>query len=193
MKDRSPCVTCERADQNKDRCVSLCERLDAFRDGRPWDGLSLPVIEMEAPAADEDNGSPAKKEDGMAKICKVDGCETKAVARGLCLKHYDMWRHDKLPGYPPFKPVQKRGRKKKPTAAAPAKKTKPPKPDNSQKLKGQTVHSTADFLFRVDLTLYPKIRRTVVETADKFMVPPEHVMISLMGEGLAARQTQRAS
>ena len=123
----------------------------------------------------------------MNKTCEVEGCTGPAKARGKCGKHYDMWRQGRLEGFPPFKATRKR-KKASAWAIVPAK--QPSKQEPRRSAKPETVTSIAEFRFRVDLTLYPKLRDCVVKTADKFLVTPEHVMISLMGEGLAARQKE---
>jgi len=54
---------------------------------------------------------------------------------------------------------------------------------------GKTVETetTPDFQIVVDLTFYPQLRDIVFERARRLRVPPGHVVISLIGEALAAQ------
>jgi hypothetical protein len=40
--DRSPCVTCHRKNEDKNKCAPICKRLDAFQRGNDYSGLPIP-------------------------------------------------------------------------------------------------------------------------------------------------------
>lgn len=190
MPSTNPCINCQ-SPVDKTICTKpgKCARLLAYKDGEPDEyifGEPIPTAEelgVSCGRTDSNDGQPnaGGKMSSTTKICKVDGCDVKARCRGFCLKHYDMWRHNKLPGYPKFVPIQKH---KSPSKNKPIKKA--PREKTTRQPKAAT--SPAAFQFNVDLTRYPQMRDLVVATSTRFCVPPEHIIISLMGEGLAARQ-----
>jgi hypothetical protein len=38
-EERSPCLNCERMNENKNECVESCEELDKYQDGLPYFSL----------------------------------------------------------------------------------------------------------------------------------------------------------
>lgn len=45
-------------------------------------------------------------ENRKKKLCKVQGCDAPAKARGFCGSHYDKWREHGIDGFPPFQTVK---------------------------------------------------------------------------------------
>lgn len=174
--DESPCKACDRKDKDKRVCSKICDRLEAWQDEDPaWDTFRIPTPE-EVGETDDGNQKTGQK------ICKHDGCDAPAKCRGFCLKHYDMWRHGKLPGYPPFEATQTH--KPKGTAPKNTRKKATPKKPNQQP--GAETASEV-FQFTVDLTDYPDMRDMIRLRAARYLVSPQHVIVSLIGEALAAR------
>ncbi len=57
---------------------------------------------------DESLAHKGKEQKAMTRqLCKVEGCEYVAKARGFCGKHYDAWRAGRLDGFGPFIPLTK--------------------------------------------------------------------------------------
>lgn len=169
MNRTSPCVTCVRAEEDKNACASICKRLDAYQRSVPWEGLPIPVIK-------EKRVEQAQKEKAVQKVCEVDGCDRPIKAQRKCGAHYDAWRQGSLPGYPPYKRVRPRVQRKV--------KAKPKKTKRARKV----IQTLPDSQIVLDLSRYPKLRDMVFVTAQKFFVTPEHVLIGLAGEALAAKK-----
>ncbi|MBE9547673.1 MAG: hypothetical protein IMF10_09320 [Proteobacteria bacterium] len=114
--------------------------------------------------------------------CVIEGCERSAHARGLCHSDYKRWRdgdiqHPMLGKFYKIRGVKKqksevRSRKSERSAPAEVKKAALPP------------------LVAVQLSLYPEIHKAVYDAAEKFFVTPEHVIIGLLGEALAARMCE---
>ena len=203
MPNKSPCHSCERAALDKKECAEKCDRLAAYNWGEPWEGIETPeefrasqdetdIIDTDAPVEGQEKNEASnyayhlqkkaaqREAYGAVKTCCFPNCEAKVLARGVCKTHYEQWRFDKLPGYPPYKEgLQVRHWRKK----QPAKKAK--------KREVKVIETRATLLDSqvvVDLSFYPKLRDCIFATAEKFMVPPAHIMISLAGEALAAKR-----
>ena len=85
-----------------------------------------------AAKAGKKRGRPKDK----AKTCSVKGCKKPARAKGLCSKHYQQKRYNKLDKKPAAKKTRK-GKKKATRRAKPAKrKTKKSNPGKTCKMKG---------------------------------------------------------
>jgi len=184
MNDESPCKTCERKDEDKRACSKICQRLEAWQDEDPmWAELRIPTPEE----LGEADGGGHKKTD--PKTCKHEGCDDPVRCRGFCLKHYDWWRLGKLPEFPQFTPIQKRTTKQdSPKKKLRKKKTrKTIKLPISKDMRPEAATDTAEHRYTVDLTDYPAMRDAILETAAEFFIPPQHVIISLMGDALAIR------
>ena len=92
-KDQSPCVSCERADKNKNQCLEICDRLDAFRHGNEWEGVPIPTEEemgkgeggkSEPQNTEQERSEPQKEGKGEARLCSR--CRKYPATRpsGLC-------------------------------------------------------------------------------------------------------------
>ena len=78
-KDQSPCVSCERADENKNQCLEICDRLDAFRHNNEWEGVPIPTEEemrkgaggkSEPQNPEQERPEPQKEEKGKIQSCR---------------------------------------------------------------------------------------------------------------------------
>jgi len=207
--NRSPCLSCERKNESKEKCAKKCERLDAYqRDGEWSEDQSIPGIcnkcnEHSAVLRKDGkmvNGlcgfcmskasTAAKRRKsamGKDKICDVPGCSRPARARGKCVPCYDKWRAGTLPGQPPFKVIQpqkpRKTRKQKPDQL------KSQRPGKVRVSRGKVVETIPESQVIVDLGRYPQLRDIVFETARRLMVTPEHIVIGLVGEALAAKNS----
>ena len=75
------------------------EALEASGDTTPTNPAS--PLDMEAIISSvitrlEDDGWQPPKTSPKTTICKVDGCNEKARARGFCARHYQQWRRGRL-------------------------------------------------------------------------------------------------
>ena len=185
MPNKSPCHSCERAALDKKECAEKCDRLAAYLGGEPWEGIETPeefrVEPGDLTQKSETSSGADPKPDETENTCEIPGCEYKIRARGVCSSHYEQWRQGKLPGYPSFKDDLQ--------AHKPRRKVSPKKKTKKREVKFVETRATLlDSQVVVDLSFYPKLRDCIFATAEKFMVPPAHIMISLAGEALAAKR-----
>ena len=201
---KSPCIGCEfeSADKNNPTCRECDRRVEyvALIEG---DGGSImgetKGTEVGGQGA-EVGGRKPKRSD---KICLIEGCDFKALNRGLCSMHYQQWRLGKIvhPVLGKFVPSQVHIRSKAKTnlvKKTPVKKKEVKKQKSEVRSRKSERAALAEVkkaalppLVAVQLSLYPEIHKAVYDTAEKYFVTPEHVIISLLGEALAARTRLR--
>ena len=230
--DRSPCLTCERRDMDKNQCINTCEALKAYRNGESWKKGKKVVKIMEETEAE-----------GRQPKCEMPGCDKPVVIRGLCQECYDSWRngvieHPRLgvftrqnvsakkgtclipdcdepakarglcsphyqayrkgyiehPAEGKFTLSQKHHKSKIKTPAHVVK--KPKSEANPKKLKRnpgtafggppikKTVIKSKPYPFpdivSLDFTNYPEIKAVIFERVDKFLLPAEHIIMSML-------------
>lgn len=73
---RSPCLTCDRRDQNKNKCVNNCEKIKKMQTSNNSGFLYKP---------------PKARKKHTNDICLIDGCNRCAKSSGLCIRHYNAW------------------------------------------------------------------------------------------------------
>ena len=142
--------------------------------------------------------------------CCIDGCDSKhKLIRGLCNKHYQQWRegHLKHPVLGIFStwqgkskvPSQKQEREKsittetvpdiKPKGALGSILIDPPFGINKGQSKTEKPYPSPDEIV-LDFTNYQRIKKIITKKADKFALPVEHVIMSLIA-GAVARVTEK--
>lgn len=82
---------------------------------------------------------------------------------------------------PETKSVKRKYKKRKPLAPDPGSQTIKPKPAKT------SAPDSSDFL-TIDLTAYPEIRDIIERVAHKYFLTPQHVIVSLVGKALAAKE-----
>lgn len=205
---RSPCIGCEREKEDKKECVLKCERLAAYRAGEPWGEKE--VVEMEDTEVRDQKSevSPSPKGYGAAsrdqgtekvtrplgKMCIIDGCDKKVVARGVCDKHYTAWQEGRIVHptegvYKKIRFAKARTAKSKP---AQGKKTPVKKTSATKTPPGEIKTPRLDAVTVIDLNDYPRINQRINVLSEKYFVTPGHVILGLLGEALAVRK-ERAS
>ena len=118
MEKRTPCVTCARADQDKNDCSPICKRLVAFINGLDWRTEPIPTSEELGEAAIKEEAGRRKPEKG--KTCEFPGCDSPHKSRGLCSRCHAKWLKGNLPGWPPYNVIMPQKRRKKTKAHSPA-------------------------------------------------------------------------
>ena len=176
---KSPCIGCELedADKNNPTCRECDRRVEyvALIEGDEGGIMGATNIGTEGQASPLATPGRQRAEESK-KECVIEGCKKKAHARGLCHSHYKLWREGRIEHPTLGKFVKARGyNKKKPKI----KKTVAAVPGVKADLPGAS---------KVDLNNYPKIKHQIDFLADKYLVNPEHVIIGLLGEALAARR-----
>lgn len=85
--EASPCKKCHWHIQgiDKNRCVKICQKLDAYRDGKEYN--HLPCLKLEELQEAEVEICE------ICEICKLEGRKGLAKVRGLCIRDYERWRH----------------------------------------------------------------------------------------------------
>jgi len=213
MKHQSPCLNCERKDEDKTHCSKECQRLLAYINSESWEDLPIPDLNETSnltpqiimckkcgkkPATLNSAGrvvnglcgycmgvimNKAKREKnvtkktgeksgkrakpGEKKVCEFPECDNPHKARGLCSMHYGKWIRGDLPGWPKYK--QRRPKKAK------------------MKSRGQVVETIPESQVAIDLTRFPGLRDIIFSMARRLYVTPEHVIISMLGQAVAAR------
>jgi len=202
---KSPCIGCEFefADKNNPTCKECDRRVEyvALIEGN---GRGIMGEIKEAEVGDQRSKVGDQRAEKvtrpLGKMCIIDGCKKKVVARGVCDTHYTAWQDGRL--LHPTEGVYKKIRfskargaksrpaqgKKTPTPVIPAKAGIQKKTEATQSMPGNALR--VDGLI-VDLSSCPKIKHQVDFLADKYLVNPEHVIIGLLGEALAARREKR--
>lgn len=193
---RSPCRRCPRRYLDKQQCCKTCKRLAAYNAGESWEWFEIPKIggeemdqaEMDQKSLNEEIAKTEKairekyatgpkeksRQEKVFKTCEVNGCKVKAKARGKCKKHYALWQNGKLPGFPPFEKIEHhKPHKPKKKKAGNVKRCPCPKENGT---------------LTIDLSAYPALREVINDTAKHLFLTPEHVLINLAGQALAAQQ-----
>ena len=201
---KSPCIGCEFefVDKNNPTCRECDKRVEyvALIAG---DGGSVMGETKETGAGDQRSGIRSRKPKRSDTICLIGDCDFKTLNRGLCSMHYQQWRLGKIvhPVLGKFTVSQARIRSKAKTnlvKKAPVKKKEVKKQKSEVGSRKSERAAPAEVkkaalppLVAVQLSLYPEIHKAVYDTAEKYFVTPEHVIISLLGEALAARTRLR--
>ena len=174
-KDQKP--ICEMPDCSESAVArGLCQKdYDRWRNG-----------EIEHPRL----GVFSKKNISVEKgICVFDECDEKAKIRGCCSPHYQAWRKGYIehPVLGVYTTSQAKSRLKKPKPdhqpQKPQAKSSAIKPNNPV-----TKPYPPPSLITLDLSKYPEIRNVIFDTAKKFLLPVEHVVMTLVGEAIAGKK-----
>jgi len=188
--DISPCLECpnHKAGINKTKCISKCEPLKAYQAGKPYKDLPYPEIPNPEIPIDErridvmedstrDYGPPP-----TYKKCMVEGCGKKVLNRGLCSGHYQKWRKGKVehPTLGKFVPSQVHIKSK-------IKTPKKPKPPQPKKPNTQPPVKNPDIV-TLDFSRYPDLKAVIFEGAGGFLLPVEHMIISILAGAITRKR-----
>ena len=184
---KSPCIGCEleAADKNNPTCRE-CDRRVEYVALIAGDGGSIMGETKETGAGDQISEVEGRRK--VEKECIIEGCSKKAVARKLCSTHNKAWsvdriEHPELGKYFTIRPRKKKEVKKQKSEVRSQK--------AERAVSAEVKKAALPPLVAVQLSLYPEIHKAVYDTAEKFFVTPEHVIIGLLGEALAARTRLR--
>ena len=195
----SPCIGCEfeHDDKNNATCRECAERVEyvtAIGDmthSVPVESIFLKQDERpirQRALAETSNEREKQMENETAKkavkICVIEGCGKKVVARELCSTHLPAWsagkiEHPTLGKY--FRIRPQKPRKKKETIAK-----------NKETPAAKNYPVRLDAVTVIDLNEYPRINKQIDFLAEKYFVTPAHAIVGLLGEALAARERRRA-
>ena len=259
----SPCKKCHWHIQGieKNRCIAICQRLSAYREGLEYDHLPCPELKDLQDVEETEDKIPPKNTKHKAKLsntlqktektndsmpdvekvsvkrnkdditksqptCLIPGCDKPAKLRGLCQTDYDRWRNGTIdhPEAGQYKRSNVRAEKgicliegcnesaevrglchshyqafRKGTIEHPTQgkfvvsqvhhkskiKVDPPKPQKEKK----PVLRSYPFpdIVLLNFTDYPELKAIVFETASKFLMPINHIIMTLIGEAVATR------
>ena len=205
--DRSPCLVCPHRDMDKNKCSLLCLRLAAYNSGKSWQDEPLPYIAKQekkkvkkvVKIMEETETGDQKLEVGdledkprAGNICMICQNPDKPILNErskTCRTCYQRWRTGVVvhPTLGKFVPSQVHHKSKtKVSEQSRAKKETQPKKEKPVK----SISRSYPFpdLVTLDFGKYLEIKAVVFETASKFLMPPEHIIISLVGEGIVARK-----
>ena len=168
--ERSPCLDCTRANDDKNVCARRCERLRAFRRGGPWKMYPIPTDEaIEKRTVVKDAAKDATGE-ALAKLVKIT--EQKPKAKNTKPKK-------RKPMTNPTNDAAKQPNKEiKSSIDDTTSETVPP-------IEGKIIPSE----IYLDLALYPELRDTLCCEADRLRLPVAHVIISCIAEVLSGQKT----
>ena len=194
---RSPCIGCERENEDKRKCASTCELLAAYRGGmlsekkeemmndesmmRTPDILAKEALAEEEAMKKDEIKTKDQKPEKVQKKCAC-GCGKDAKIRGLSRACYQAWTRGRIEpdGYGKFVAVQQHRKKE----GKKVRKLEGKKPKVIPEIEGPLL----DAVIVVDLKEYPRIDWQINYLADKYLVTQSHVIIGLLGEALAARK-----
>lgn len=217
MKKQSPCLECERKDDDKTLCAKRCQRLIAYVNGELYDDIPIPDLK------------PQDREKQDVIMCKKCGEKPATLTsagqaiNGLC----DYCQSKTMLEAKRKKSLMKKTGEKSDKRARPGEKNGCEYPDcdrpykarglcsmhhgkwirgklsdwpkynvimpsrrpkkNKMKLRGRVVETIPESQITVDLSRYPKLRDLVFSTALRLYVTPEHVIISMIARAVAAR------
>ena len=192
---KSPCIGCEfeLVDKNNPTCRE-CDRRVEYATSDEKEMNIEHVSRRSIAKPDRMKKMKIEETTGACEECLIKGCGEEVYCRGLCLNHYQQWYkgyidHPVYGAYTIAQPKKNSIREDKRGQVMGKDKTGSKKPEAE---KAKAIKKAAlPPLVAVQLSLYPEIHRAVYDTAEKFFVTPEHVIISLLGEALAARTRLR--
>ena len=185
---RSPCIGCERENEDKRKCASTCELLAAYRGGMLSEEKEDMMNDEHRTSNVQHRTSNEKeiktkdqKPEKVQKKCAC-GCGKDAKIRGLSRACYQAWTRGRIEpdGYGKFVAVQQHRKKE----GKKVRKLEDKKPKAIPEIEGPRLDAVAV----IDLKNYPKINSQVNYLSGKYFVTLEHVIIGLLGEALAARK-----
>lgn len=206
---RTPCLSCERKDQDKDRCARTCKRLTAFINDEAWDDIPIPDLNEtvnlppvimckkcgEKPATLNLHGRVVN---GLCGYC-MNKTMREAKERKSMMEEIEKTSAKRArPGekkvceYPDCdRPCKARGLCSKHYDAwirgrlSGRPEYKRIQNRRKKKKKKTVVETFPESQIAVDLSRYPYLRDLVFSTAQRLYVTPEHVIISMLGQAAA--------
>lgn len=199
--NESPCLTCKYRDMEGGNCALLCLRLAAYNSGEPWEGKPLPyiakqkngkkkVVKMEKTETEDPEDKPEKTE----KICVVCHDPDKKILNlrsQTCGACYQAWHIGKIdhPTLGKFKPFLTKSKIKISKKANPEpQELKATQPKKENPIKSTSRSYPFPDIMPLDFSKYPEIRSVIFDRADKFLLPAEHIIFSIIAGALAGKK-----
>ena len=200
-KTGSPCLECPHRDTGGNSCALLCLRLAAFNSGKDWEEEPLPYIakrktgkkemvkimgetedqESEAKALEE---KPEKAKD-VCVICHDKDKKILNLRSKTCGACYQAWNIGKIdhPTLGKFKPSLTKSKIKTTTIQIKNLSAKATRP-------GKLASRSYPFpdIVTLDFSKYLEIKAVVFERVDKFLLPAEHIVMSMLAGALAGKK-----
>ena len=202
----NPCLKCPHRDTEGNSCSLLCLRLAAFNSGKDWEDEPLPYIakqkkkkvvrimeetetEDQKPETEDPGDKPESK-----NICVICHDATKPILNlrsKTCRSCYQAWNVGKIdhPTLGKFKPsltkskIKTSGIKK----ASPESQPKATQPKKENSIKSTSRSYPFPDLVTLDFNRYPEIKAVIFERVDKFLLPAEHIVMSMLAGMIAGK------
>ena len=205
-KTGSPCLECPHRDTGGNSCALLCLRLAAFNSGKDWEEEPLPYIakrktgkkemvkimgetedqESEAKALEE---KPEKAKD-VCVICHDKDKKILNLRSKTCGACYQAWNIGKIdhPTLGKFKPSLTKSKSKTSTIKKPQSGVKAIRPGKESPIKSTRRSYPFPDRVTLDFSKYLEIKAVVFERVDKFLLPAEHIVMSMLAGALAGKK-----
>jgi hypothetical protein len=153
---------------------------------------SMPEVEKVSVKRNEDDLAKNQRSNVRAEkgICLIEGCNVIANVRGLCHSHYQAFRKGTIdhPVDGTYVPKQIHHKSKiKTDKIKPESQPKATQPGKESPIKSTSRSYPFPDIVSLNFTDYPELKAIVFETASKFLMPINHIIMTLIGEAIATR------
>ena len=125
-------------------------------------------------------------------VCLIDGCDEPAKIRGLCSPHYQAWRKGQIEHPAGYKftvsQAHHRSKIKTSTIKKPQSRAKATQPGKESPIKSTRRSYPFPDIVPLDFTNYPEIKAVIFERVDKFLLPAEHIVMSMLAGMIAGKK-----
>ena len=137
-------------------------------------------------SGDQVNEQGMVVEETPTESCLVDGCEDDAKNRGLCLRHYGIWRLGKLEGFEPFRKGREPAKTQVPSfaKASAGREDKAGKESEKIKVEKEIAFDPRKIVEILKDSRFDKLREELLSAAKDQIRTPEAQMVWYVKRGL---------